>query len=327
LTSRERLMAAESRLQTTADSACAMPVLSVASDADLGNSAAETAFAHRPDVVGVDRGIRRIEAALRASSDPFANAVAVWLNLPQTDNDVQGVPADERLHLLAIMAASTEDPRLYSLAFRTCSDSKVAACQALSVQRWAALDVGNAVPWLFMLKAAEASADFSGQQDAWFHLAAATKYDERLYTQLEPILSAAHNDPDDQRAAEVLSVMGIGIAAAQPIHFGLLSKGCRAPAVADANRSQLCAKIADLLYEHSDTDFARTFGAALTKRMTGDGTRSEQVHKEQQFWVENDLVAARGCTELHSQLALMRNLATRGSHGTFATMTSSAASR
>ena len=326
LTPGEWLVAAETGVQTRADSACAMPAFSAASDADLGDSAAEIAFEHRPDVVALEKGVRRIQAELRRSTDPFANAVAVWLDLPQTDDGTQAVPAAERSHLLATMAASTGDPRIYALAFRTCSGSKEAACQALSLQRWAALDVGNAVPWLFMLNAAETSADFSGQQDAWFHLAGSTRFDDRLYTQLEPILSAARDNPEDQRAAEVLSVMGVGMAAAQTLNLSVLSKGCRNPAVADANRSQLCTKIADLLFEHSDTELARSFGAAITKRMTGDGTRGELVRSEQQFWIENDLVAPRGCAELHSQLAFIHSLATRGSHGTFAAQTSSAAS-
>jgi hypothetical protein len=327
LTPLAHLVAAETRVQATADGDCAMPALSAASDADLDDSAAEAAFLHHRDIVAVEKGARRIGAALRKSTDPFANAVAVWLDLPQTDNDTQGIPPAERLHRLATMAASTDDPRLYALAFRTCIGSPEAACQALSVQRWAALDVGNAVPWLFMLSAAEASADISGQQDAWFHLASSTRFDDRLYTQLEPILSVAGDNPDEERAAAVLSVMGIGMASAQPVDLAVLSKGCRDPAVADANRFQLCTKVADLLFEHSDTDMPRLFGAAITKRMTGVGTRSEQVHKELQFWTANDLVAPRGCTELRSQLALMHSLATRGSHGTFAALTSSAASR
>lgn len=327
LTPRGRLIAAETHVQTTADSACAMPVLTAASGADADDSVSEAAFMHRPEVVALERGVRHIDAALRASTDTFANAVAVWLDLPRTDNDTQGLPESERLHVLAEMAASTSDPRVYALAFRTCSGSTDAACQALSVQRWAALDVGNAVPWLFMLNAAEHGADASGQQEAWFHLASSTRFDERLYTQLQPILAATGDDPDEQRAAEVLSVMGIGMAAAQTINVGTLLRGCRDAAVADANRSQLCTNIADLLFEHSDTSTARMFGASITKRMTGDGNRSEQVVKEQQFWIANDVVPPHGCAELHSQLAFIHSLATRGSHGTFAALTSSAASR
>ncbi len=326
LTPRARLIAAETQVHTTADSACAMPVPTVASGVDVDAPAVQAAVLHRPDVVSLVKGVRHIDTALRTSDDPFAKAVAVWLDVPRTDDDSQDIPAPERLRLLGTMAASTTDPRVYALAIRTCSGSTEAACQALSMRRWAALDPGNAVPWLFLLNTAEQAADASGQQEAWFHIASSTRFDEGFYTQLQPILSAATDDPDDQRAAEVLSVMGIGMAAGQTISIAPLLKGCRDAAVADANRAQLCAKVADLLFEHSDAPMARTFGASITKRMTGDGRRSEQIAREQQFWIANDVVAPQSCAELHSRLTFLHSLAMRGSHGTFAAMTSGAAS-
>ena len=158
-------------------------------------------------------------------------------------------------------------------------------------------------------------------------MAASARFDERFYTQLQAVLSAVTGDPDDQRAAEVISVMGIGIAAAQTINFGPLLKGCRDAALADANRAQLCAKVADLLFDHSDARATRLFGASIARRLAGDTRRNEQVAKEQQSWTANDPVAPRGCAELHRQLDVLRSLATRGWHGTYAEMTSGAASR
>ena len=253
--------------------------------------------------------------------------MAVWLDLPRTDADSEGIADGERQRLLATMAAATTDPRIYALAFRACSRSSEVACKALSARRWAALDPGNAVPWLFLLNDAEQARDASGEQEAWFHVAASTRFDERFYSRLQPILAAAGADPDDRRAAEVLSVKGIGISAAEPIDLRSLSKGCRGAALADANRAQLCTKVADLLFDHSDAPTTRPFGASITKRLTGDARRNEQVAKEQQFWIDNDLAAPRGCAELDRQLDLIRNLATRGSHGAYAAMTSDAPSR
>ncbi len=273
------------------------------------------------------KGIRHIDDSLRASADPFANAVALWLDLPRMDDDSEVVPDGQRQRLLATMAASTADPRVYALAFRACSGSGEAACQALSARRWAALDPGNAVPWTFLLNDAERAGDASGQQEAWFHLAASARFDERFYAQLQPVLAAASDDPDDQRAAEAVSVMGIGIAAGQTLVFGPLLKGCRGTALADANRVQLCTKVADLLFDHSDAHLARQLGASMTRILTGDIRCNGQVVEEQQFWIANDPVATRGCAELHRQLDFIRSLATRGSHGTYTAMTSGAASR
>jgi hypothetical protein len=319
-TPRARLLAAEQQVRSTPDSACAMPAPSVASGVDPDDPAVQAAFMRRPDVVGLVKGIRHIDDSLRASADPFTKAVALWLDVPRMGDDSEGIPDGERQRLLATMAATTTDPRVYALAFRTCSGSSEAACQALSARRWAVLDPGNAVPWLFLLNDAERARDASGQQEAWFHVAAATRFDERAYSQMQPVLAAADDTPDNLRAAEVLSVMGIGIAAGQTIAFGPLLKGCRDAALADANRAQLCTKVADLMFDHSDTPITRQFGASMTRRLTGDNRRNDQVAEEMKFWIANDPVAPQGCAELHRQLDVLRSLSTRGPHGTYAAM-------
>ena len=326
-TPRARLLAAEQQMSGTPDSACAMPAPTAASGVDFNDPAVQAAFMHRPDVVAIDQSVHRIDGALRSSSDPFAQAVALWLDLPRTDDESAAVPADERARLLATMAASTTDPRVYALAFRTCSRSTDAACQALSARRWSSLDPGNAVPWLFLLNDAEKAGDASGQQEAWFHVANSARFDEQFYSRLQPILSAANDSPDDQRATELVSVVGIGIAAAEPMNVGSLLKGCRGAALADANRVQLCTKVADLLFDRSDAPMTRQFGASITHRVTGDAGRNEQVAREMTFWAANDPVAPRGCAELHAQVEFIRSLATRGAHGTYAAMAGSAASR
>ena len=308
------LLAAERRAIVAPDSACAIPTVTAASGADPENAAAQAAFMHRPDVASLAKGIRHIDDALRTNADPFAQAVAVWLDVPRSDDVADG----ERQRALATMATSTTDPRIYALAFRTCAVSSEAACQALSARRWAALDPDNAVPWLFLLNDAERARDLSGQQEAWFHIATAARFDERFYAPLQPILAAAADSPDDQKAAGVLSVLGIGVAAAQPIAFGPLLQGCRGEALADANRAQLCTRVADLLFDHSDAPNTRLIGAGITKRMTGDGRRGDQVAAETQFWIANDPVAPQGCVELRRQLDVLHDLATHGSHGAYA---------
>ena len=183
LTPRARLLAAEKQAVGTPDSACAMPAAPAASGRDAEDAAAQAAFMRRPEVASLAKGIRRIDDSLRASTDPFAQAVALWLNVPRTDDASEGIPDDERLRALATMAASTTDPRIYALAFRACGASDEAACQALSARRWAVLDPDNAVPWLFLLNDAEHTHDLSGQQEAWFHVAASTRFDAGGHSQ------------------------------------------------------------------------------------------------------------------------------------------------
>ena len=323
---RARLLAAEQQVSSAPDSACAMPAPPAPPGVDLDDPAVQAAFMRRPDVVAINQGVYRIADALRADADPFAQAVAAWLDLPRRDGDSAGIPADERVRRLATMAASTADPRVYALAFRTCSRSTDAACQSLGARRWASLDPGNAVPWLFLLNDAEKAGDASGQQEAWFHVANSARFDEQFYSRLQPILSATGDNPDDQRAAEIISVTGIGIAAAEPIDVGALTRGCRGAALADANRVQLCTKVADLLFDHSDTSMTRGWGASITRRVTGDARRSEQVGREMSYSAANDPLMPEGCAGLHKQVEYLRSLATLGAPGMYASMPGSAAS-
>ena len=109
----------------------------------------------------------RLLARMSASADPYANAVATWLDIGDADDPNH---LAERVRKLAAMAASTRDPRLYSLALRTCWRRTDRECVALSARRWSEIDPGNAMPWLMMLDEAAQQHDESGLQEALFHV-------------------------------------------------------------------------------------------------------------------------------------------------------------
>ncbi len=259
-------------------------------------------------------GVQRIDAALRASPDPYANAVGIWLDVPRDDSGENAVSAGERRRQLAGLAARSTDPRIYELAFMTCRRSMDAdGCHVLSARRWVDLDPGNALPWAILLEEAVAKGDVSGQENAWFHMAKADRYETRFLAQLAPIIAASDGSAADQAAAEAMSVLAIGVAAAWPLPFEPWA-GCVRPASrADSNRVQLCTSLADVMFEHSDWIQARSLGASLTRRLTGDASRVAIANMESDAWVKAWKDPAElNCEGLDAKLALLARAAVVG---------------
>lgn len=254
---------------------------------------------------------RRILDKLSDSPDPYVRAVAVWLQ----DTSIANAASQRRL-ALAGMARTTSDPRVYALAFRACRPSNDRdGCQALSVQRWVALDPGNAAPWLFALDDAVSAGDVSGQEAALFHLAGSNRVDDRFDTPIGPIIDAAGLGGAEPAAANGLAVEAIGLSAAQIGYEFTLTKLCRASAPADANRMQLCLASARLLADHSDTTLTRAIGVSLEARLTGDRRRLERQRATPTDPVFKALDAPTSCAQLRLNLQVWRRLAQVGEIG------------
>ncbi len=96
--------------------------------------------------VGYTGAMRRIDAGLRNSPDPFDRAMADWLDL-----DTMYTPT-ARLNALAQDATGVSDPRTYALAYETChamdsigpvgelAPSAAPGCGRLNVADWAQRD-------------------------------------------------------------------------------------------------------------------------------------------------------------------------------------------
>ena len=313
-TPRARLVVAEVQLRGAGRDPCSLaadPVAAAAaSGVGDGNAATRAALERSPAFKAFEVGVHRIDGALRGSPDPYARAVGIWLNIPRNAQDDGAVPEPERRRQLAAMATATSDPRLYALAFRTCRGSADDGCHALSARRWAELDPGNAVPWIFLLDEATARGDVSGQQEAWFHMAAAKRFEDREFAQLQPIIGSSDDSAGGLMAADALSIMAIGIGAAWPSPAAPWDQ-CRAAAHVDSNRTQLCERFADLMFKHSDSLVGRALGAGLTKHMTGDTSRSAAVGAEMKLWADAwSRPTEPTCDALKSRLSrLMRAVA------------------
>ncbi len=322
-TPRGRLMAARAKLSGTADDWCNLPVIPPArqvTGAEPDDPAALKSIESTPAFQAFTASVLRIDATLRASSDPYANAVAIWLNLPQDELGEGAVPEAERRRQLTAMAVATTDPRIYAMAFHTCRQSPDDGCYALNARRWAELDTGNAEPWVYLFHDAVQANDASGQEEALFHMAAAARVDERWFAPIAPIATASNGSNADAMAVFALSEMTLGMSAAQFEPSFTMIVSCRKAARVDANRSQLCLKIADLQFDHSDQPMGRLRGAALTWRMTGDASRKNVAGQEINLWNERLKFPPATCDQLHQQADWLESMATRGPQATLRAM-------
>lgn len=247
----------------------------------------------------------RLMQALRTSADPYANAVAVWLNIGDDNGDRAA-----RERQLAAMAASTHDPRLYALALRACWRKQSQECQSLSARRWSELEPNNAMPWLMMMDEAALHQDISGLQDALYHATHAKHLAERAQAPLQAIVDGASDDPSSLVAARSLAIDAIGIAAAQVGPASMMA--CRNATPADANLWQECTAMVDLLEHRSDSLFARMVGATIDKRQTGNDRAATQVAAQMHQMTALDLASSSSCSDLRGKLSLMRRMAVDG---------------
>jgi hypothetical protein len=219
---------------------------------------------------------RRIDAALRHSADPFERAVADWLD----PGDAQA-PADGQ-RLLVADALATSDPRVYALAYRVCiRPGADAACDALSARRWAELDPGNAVPWIYVFAQARNAGDLSTQQEAMARMATSERFEDRHFAAAGAVV--AHVPDDDPQLAAAADLVGraIGMSAAEMLPLSELNAACRRRAGGDANLAQQCSEVADRMYDHSDSLLLRLMGGSLYAQATGDDTRLQVARAEQ----------------------------------------------
>lgn len=178
-----------------------------------------------------------------------------------------GADAEEvqrRRDALARSAAASNDAQLYGLALQACHLGPAPACQLLNERRWAALAPDDGAVWLALAEAARRDGDRAGVSEALYRASIAARFDTRygLVTQLvEEALPPSI--PAWQRIE--LLVRAIGVQTAAMPGYLVLAEYCRPP-LADANRRQVCDRLAHQLVDHGRTLMDLTIGGMLGKR-------------------------------------------------------------
>lgn len=260
----------------------------------------------RPGGVGYTGARRRIDAALRASGDAFDRSVADWLNV-----DDLRTPAG-RVDALVQDAVGSSDARSYALAVEVCTNLgndamplsglpawwQSPSCGRLDTGEWARRDPGNAVPWLFALTFADRAGDPAGQREALRRMATSTRFDVGFGAGSAAVARVKSMSDADLAGQADLAVQAIGINGSQP--YGPLTQRCRDQAAGDREQAALCDAISDVMFDHSDGLMTRAVGGSLHKLATGDPSRLDQAHREQQqrasHWSPNTGFSPCGAT-------------------------------
>lgn len=233
--------------------------------------------------VGYTGAMRRVDAALRASPDPFDRAMADWLDLAEI------TPPAIRVEALAQDALAVADPRVYGLAWASCHPSAASwmgqpapgttpTCTRLSVSEWARIDPGNAVPWLYALDAATRAGDEAAQRDALRRVADSTRVEARSNAGAAAVARLRMARDADLSAQSTAAIKALGASIAP---YGAVVTPCRNHAGGDPDRAATCARIAEMMFDHSDTFVSRNLGGAVHKLLTDDASWLERAHREQ----------------------------------------------
>jgi hypothetical protein len=253
----------------------------------------------------------RIGAALHGSADPFAQAVALWLDPAR---EASGFA--QRQERLARLAETTTDPRVYALAFRTCLKNgaeDAPTCQSLNARQWARLDDGNAMPWLYVLAEAIAQPDLAGRDDALFRIASSLRVEQRSFTVAQVILDHAGGDSASLVAANELVNEARGMDAAQTLPLLALVGICRDRASLDEDTARRCSAAAELLVSRSDTLALRDFGGQVDFAVTADPARRDRLRMDAvKLGMPPQAHQAGGCKAMRDSQAFLRRAAEVG---------------
>jgi hypothetical protein len=274
--------------------------------------------------VGYMGALRRIDAALRSSGDPFDRGVADALNV----GDV--LTPSGRLDALVQDAMTSSDPRLYAMAVQACNAPPYAIwvvnapptptsprCSQLDMRDWASRDPGNAVPWLHVLQQADQAGDRDAQHEALQRIATSSTFDVHFHAGAAAVARLKVASDADLAAQASLSMGAMMLAELAP--SSALTTRCRNKAAGDAEMVVACETISAIMFDHSDTFMSRNIGASLHKLATGDGSLLEQARREEgtigQRWA-----AEWGGTPCSADCGLLKQIVRLGAHGEVALM-------
>jgi hypothetical protein len=230
------------------------------------------------------------------------------------------VPSRDALARLALAGSS---PQVYALAWQACNAPRAkdpaGACQMLSADQWARLDADNAVPWMEVVRLAQSRGDRSTEAEAMFRVAKARTVDAgqgRLADAALKHVPADVNAIDAvQVATELLNFEGGTVLPG----FAAVSLHCSTERLADTNRLQQCADIAETLVTRGRTLVDLTFGLGIGRRVGWPAARLEAVALERDAMVQALLqrmppesAGATTCKAARQQAEYLQALASQG---------------
>jgi hypothetical protein len=240
-----------------------------------------------------ERALRRFASRLAASPNERETALGLLLqrsmiSYPVLDQDEQSDPrcanssdcgenkygaaannAAEIRNRLVRLAIGSRDSQVYAIALQSCNYvvgvGTGDACSLLSAARWAELEPDNAVPWLLLAGAAQATGNDAARDEAVYRASSAQRFDPHLPNFIGFLQSPDFRGESPQtRSALLDDVFGME-ATRTALPYGTLLQYCGFPSVADATRVSVCRDLADLLLKQDPTLLGLTTGVKLAQ--------------------------------------------------------------
>jgi len=248
-----------------------------------------------------DEAVQAMLAALETRSEPRARAAALYFRAARDRVDSvvigackerPGACSEERqrregdseaTEALARLAVSSSDPQVYAWAHRSCVEvprASAGTCLMVNARQWARLDPANAAPWFAVAEEARSRKDAAGLDDAMFHVASAEVHDPGWGRATAEMIAAAPQASERAVGTWLAALTAISYESLSLPSFQDASRYCEARALANANRRDICDKIATLLADRSTTLLGRVSGIALGKRLDWPAARLAAAEQE-----------------------------------------------
>jgi hypothetical protein len=220
---------------------------------------------------------------------------------------------------LVNMAVASNDPTVYAFAMQLCSSDKPDPhCQLLSVEQLARLDPDNAVPWLYLAGAAQQRNDADGVAAALYRASVSQQVTHRQFRYAELALAALPTDmAPANRARATLYIVGRQLAFALPTYKAAASY-CSKDAMSDANRQQLCDRLAHVLADKGSTLIDYAIGRRIGEQagwpaelVENYSARLEAMGRVMSTYLDAP-GGPSGCAAMRAGVAKIRDISVRG---------------
>lgn len=285
----------------------------------------EQAYLDRQGHLAAERAV----AALATRGDAASKALAAILQIGQATR--QPVPdcrpgadcqarqraavldayqqAPQASDVVLEQARGTDDPFVVRLGLMVC-DLQLGApkgCAALSPRRLVQIDPDNAAAWLELAARETGAAD-----EALFRASQATRYESTWSLPAARLEAALPADMPALQKVAVIEQMHNAVAAIalSPAHTA--GRLCSEAAVRDANRAQLCERVAQLLVQRGRDLADVSVGHAIATRLPGAGPAAREArdrHRAAMEWLQGDAPAESwSCEAVEQRVRLFREM-------------------
>lgn len=199
---------------------------------------------------------------------------------PGCDQDPACTAAGDRLardaslraaQALAQEGLATLDPKVYAVCYYACDRGVEGSvrdgdCARYSAARWAQLEPGNAIPWLFLAAAAQTRKDEAARDEALRRASQAAYADYHNRSMFALLAHPAVRGKDaGTRLAAMTRLSGIWAAFAIP-NLSVIGQSCSEAAMRDSERRQMCSSLGRVFTDNGSDLLLFSLGIRLGTR-------------------------------------------------------------